>query len=203
MMQKVSAHYVFPVCRPPIRHGIVVTDQEGVVREVLDPGEEVREIARTVFFNGVLVPGFVIFLGLEGEMLTEQRAGRWGQILRETGCRAAVVAGEDRILCMDLFTGEMQEVAPEKAEKLREKMVVIRKKRGEMPGIRDLFPVHRGGGNGRSFFEARLTALTRSGAEALGMERAGCLAPGYRPGVVKVKVEFGKFEAKGSAKLEA
>ena len=196
MMQKVSAHYVFPVCRPPVRHGIVVTDEKGVILEVPDPGEEIREIARTVFFNGVLVPGFVIFLELEGEMLTEQLAGRWGQMLWETGCRAAVVAGEDRVLRMDLFTGEVREITPEETEKLREKMVVIRKKGDEMPDFRDLFPLQEGADDGRRLFEERLTALTRTGAEALGVERAGCLAPGYRPGVVKVGVEFGKFEVR-------
>ena len=198
-MQKVSAHYVFPVCRRPVRQGIVVTDEKGVIRKVLDPGEEIREIARTVFFNGVLVPGFIIFLELEGEMVTEQQAGRWGQVLRERGCRAVVVAGEDRTFRMDLFTEEVREVVPGEAERLRKRMVVIRKKEDEMPDIRDLFPVHRGVGNGRSLFEERITALTRTGAEALGMERAGCLAPGYRPGIVKVGMEFGKFEARGSS----
>ena len=202
MILKVSAHYVFPVCRPPVRHGIVVMDEEGVILEVPDPGEEIREIARTVFFNGVLVPGFIIFLELEGEMLTEQQAGRWGEVLREKGCRAAVMAAGNRTLRMDLFTGEVQEITPEEAAKLRGRMVVIRKKGDAMPDIRDLFPVQEGAGDGRAPFEERLTELTCTGAEALGMERAGCLVPGYRPGVVKVGMEFGKFEARSAANLD-
>ncbi len=203
MTQKFSAHYVFPVCGPPLRHGIVEVDEEGVIREVTDPGGEVREIARTRFINGVLVPGFVIFLETGGEVSTGSVPGRWGGMLRDLGCRAAVVGGVHQTVFLDLLTGDVEEVLPQETDKLRQRMVVVRMKEKERPGIADLFPGGGRAGGGRGFFEQRLAALTLGGAEALGLTGAGCLAPGYRPGVVALEMEFGKFEVRGREKLDA
>ncbi len=196
-MRKRSAHYVFPVCRPPLRHGIVVTDEEGVIREVTDPGEEIREIARTVFYNGILVPGFVIFLQLPEAEVQGEEIKRWRKALGKAGCRGAVVAGHDRIIRLDMFSGEETETEAVEAERLRERMVVITKETGEGIGVEDLFPPHEEGTErGRILFEERLRALTLAGAEALEMKEAGCLAPGYRPGVVALEMDFERWKVK-------
>lgn len=58
-MRRISANYVFPVDGPPIRNGIVETEDDGTIIKVYDFGGEMRELAHTEFLNGVLVPGFI------------------------------------------------------------------------------------------------------------------------------------------------
>ncbi len=58
-MRYLSAHYIFPVSSPPLKNGIVCTDDRGVVVDVIDTGGKFRERERLEFYNGILVPGFV------------------------------------------------------------------------------------------------------------------------------------------------
>ena len=57
-MQKIAAHYVFPVVTPPLRQGIVTVDDEGYILEVTGAGSSFREETGMVFYSGVLVPSF-------------------------------------------------------------------------------------------------------------------------------------------------
>ncbi len=57
-MRRLSANYVFPLIQPPIRYGIVETNNGGLVVSVIDPGGDLRETSKMEFYNGVLVPGF-------------------------------------------------------------------------------------------------------------------------------------------------
>jgi hypothetical protein len=57
-MRRLSANYVFPLTQPPIRNGIVETDNDGLVVSVVDPKGDFRETSKLEFYNGVLVPGF-------------------------------------------------------------------------------------------------------------------------------------------------
>jgi hypothetical protein len=59
MIRKLSAHYIFPVISPPIKHGIIVIDNTGLIKEIIDPGTENIEREKVEFFNGILIPGFV------------------------------------------------------------------------------------------------------------------------------------------------
>lgn len=58
-MRRYSANYVYTVCQPPIKNGIVEVDETGVVLNVINPGKEFHEIHSTEFYNGVIVPGFI------------------------------------------------------------------------------------------------------------------------------------------------
>lgn len=57
--RRFSANYVFTNTGKPLRNGIVGVDDDGVVVEIIDHNEGVREYSRTLFHNGVIVPGFV------------------------------------------------------------------------------------------------------------------------------------------------
>ena len=57
--RRFSANYVYTKTGEPIRNGIVGVDDDGVVVEIIDHKEGVREYSRTLFLNGVIVPGFV------------------------------------------------------------------------------------------------------------------------------------------------
>ena len=57
LMQKFQADWVYPVSSDPVRNGIVVADDDGMIQDVLPPPEyPVGDIQR---FQGTLVPGFV------------------------------------------------------------------------------------------------------------------------------------------------
>jgi len=58
-MRRFSANYIFPICKPPIKNGIVVIDNNDTIVEVIDPKGNIEELASMEFYNGILVPGFV------------------------------------------------------------------------------------------------------------------------------------------------
>lgn len=58
-MKKVSADYIFPVKSPPIKNGIIIIDNKGVIKEILDPGKIYYNPAEVESYKGILVPGFV------------------------------------------------------------------------------------------------------------------------------------------------
>jgi len=58
-MKRFGANYIFPVCGPPIRNGIIETNDFGEILRIIEPDSGFREIHSTQFFNGVIVPGFI------------------------------------------------------------------------------------------------------------------------------------------------
>ncbi len=56
-MRRLSANYIFPVDKPPIKNGIIEVADNGTVINVIDAPS--KETAGTEFYNGILVPGFV------------------------------------------------------------------------------------------------------------------------------------------------
>ncbi len=194
-MQRFSGHYVFPVAAPAVYHGIVVTDGQGKVLEVTDPAGEVSEIAGTIFYNGVLVPGFVLHITVAGSY-HEEEWRRIAGMLAERGCIFAVVMFHDRAVRADLLRGEHEEMTMKAAGALRESLVAIRIAPGEEVTAEDLFPA-----GGRTAFQERLYALTLAGAEATGLQDAGRLERGYTPGIVLLEMDFERWKVRGSLKL--
>ena len=58
-MRYLSAHYVFPLSSPPLLHGIICTNDDGCIVDVIDTGGKLQERDNLEFYNGILVPGFV------------------------------------------------------------------------------------------------------------------------------------------------
>lgn len=58
-MRRYSANYVYTNLGKPIRNGIVELNDDGVITKIYDPKGEIKELAFTEFYNGVIVPGFV------------------------------------------------------------------------------------------------------------------------------------------------
>ena len=56
---KFSAHYIFSGNGKFYKNGIVVTDNDGTIKEIIDTGGKTSEIAGVKFYSGVIVPGFV------------------------------------------------------------------------------------------------------------------------------------------------
>ena len=58
-MQRFSANYIYPIKGSPIRNGIIEVDSNNMIINIIDPGNQVKELASMEFHNGVIVPGFV------------------------------------------------------------------------------------------------------------------------------------------------
>jgi cytosine/adenosine deaminase-related metal-dependent hydrolase len=58
-MRRIAANYVFPVTSPPIKNGIVEVSEEGYISNIIHPGETMKELRKTEFYNGIIVPGFI------------------------------------------------------------------------------------------------------------------------------------------------
>ena len=58
-MRRISANYIYPVCRAPLKNGIVEIDSKGQVLNVIDTKGELKESRNLEFYNGIITPGFV------------------------------------------------------------------------------------------------------------------------------------------------
>lgn len=57
-MRKIAANFVVPVCYPPIKNGLIYTDNDGKIIEIKTVEQE-KNLSNIEFYNGVIVPGFV------------------------------------------------------------------------------------------------------------------------------------------------
>jgi cytosine/adenosine deaminase-related metal-dependent hydrolase len=58
-VRKISATYIFPCNRPPLKNGILISDDSGVILELIDTGGNLQEQAGLEHYSGILLPGFV------------------------------------------------------------------------------------------------------------------------------------------------
>lgn len=58
-MRKISATYIFPGNRPPLKNGIIVCEDDGTITGLIDTGGQLHEQTGLEYYSGVLVPGFV------------------------------------------------------------------------------------------------------------------------------------------------
>jgi len=67
MLRKFSADYVFPVTSPPIKNGVVVTDEKGKILEIASPpnplstdrNRDRHGEGEAQHYRGIIIPGFV------------------------------------------------------------------------------------------------------------------------------------------------
>lgn len=59
MFRKFSADFVFPVSSPPIKNGVVTTDEDGRIVEVASPDSPSKGEGDVQYYPGIIVPGFV------------------------------------------------------------------------------------------------------------------------------------------------
>jgi aminodeoxyfutalosine deaminase len=58
-VRKISASYIYPCNRPPLKNGILISDDTGVIFELIDTGGNLQEQAGLEHYSGILIPGFV------------------------------------------------------------------------------------------------------------------------------------------------
>jgi cytosine/adenosine deaminase-related metal-dependent hydrolase len=59
LTRRFSANYVYTNTGEPIQNGVVGINDTGVVVEIINQKDGTREYSRTLFLNGVIIPGFV------------------------------------------------------------------------------------------------------------------------------------------------
>lgn len=57
-MRKFAANYVLSESGGLLKNGIVIAEDDGSVLEYIDTGGKLEEIARLIFYNGILMGGF-------------------------------------------------------------------------------------------------------------------------------------------------
>lgn len=79
MKKSFSAHYIFTNTGPPLKKGIVTTDDDGTILNIEDTGGKLIEHRGVEFHNGIIIPGFVnCHSHLELSYLKGQIAGEKG-----------------------------------------------------------------------------------------------------------------------------
>ena len=58
-MKRFSAQYVFSGCGPPLKRGIITTEDDGTTISLEDTGGNLTEKGFARFYNGIIIPGFV------------------------------------------------------------------------------------------------------------------------------------------------
>jgi cytosine/adenosine deaminase-related metal-dependent hydrolase len=58
-MKKISADYIFPGNKPPIKNGVIVVDSDGVILDVLNPTTDKINWEEVEKHEGIICPGFV------------------------------------------------------------------------------------------------------------------------------------------------
>lgn len=58
-MKRFSAQYIITNCGPPLKRGIVTTEEDGTISTIEDTGGNLKEKHSVEFHNGILIPGFV------------------------------------------------------------------------------------------------------------------------------------------------
>ena len=59
-VRRVAADYIFPVSGPPLKNGIIEFDEQGKILSLTDTHGKLTELSGLEYYNGVLVPGFIL-----------------------------------------------------------------------------------------------------------------------------------------------
>ena len=58
-MRRFSAHYIITGTGEILKRAIITTDDDGRIRDITDTGGELKELSKTEFYNGIIVPDFI------------------------------------------------------------------------------------------------------------------------------------------------
>lgn len=71
-MKKFAANYMVSDGGQLLKNGIVITDDDGFVAELIDTRGDLDEMDRLIFLNGILLPECLYFRNLQEEMKNDQ-----------------------------------------------------------------------------------------------------------------------------------
>ncbi|MBI2270257.1 MAG: amidohydrolase family protein [Bacteroidetes bacterium] len=59
MLRYITADYVFPISSPPIKNGVVVVEDNGIIQDVLLPSESQISNLKSQIYQGIICPSFI------------------------------------------------------------------------------------------------------------------------------------------------
>ncbi len=111
-MRRLSANYIYPINKPPLKNGIVEIGDDGKIQAIIDTKGELKESRNLEFYNGVITPGFVNthchleLSGLKGEL--KQKAGL-PNFLKEIVNYRKQGNSKDSFKAIELYDGLMKQ----------------------------------------------------------------------------------------------
>ena len=111
-MRRLSANYIYPINKPPLKNGIVEISDDGKVQAIIDTKGELKESRNLEFYNGVITPGFVNthchleLSGLRGKL--KQNAGL-PNFLKEIINYRKQGSSKDSFKAIELYDGLMRQ----------------------------------------------------------------------------------------------
>ncbi len=186
-MRKISANYVFPVSVPPVRNGVIVLDDQDRITEIVDPGSHFRETAGLEYYNGVLVPSFIVFVEYARRDSVENTIESVFYMLagpfKRAGCKIIVLSFSGKRFLLDITVETIREVTPEYP--FPNPVFIIDE--DSIISLFDFFPPATGGTGKLSpmeLFVRQLKRITLDAATLAGLQReTGSLDIGKKPGV--------------------
>jgi cytosine/adenosine deaminase-related metal-dependent hydrolase len=58
-MKRFSAQYIITNTGPPLKRGLIITDDDGTIQKIEDTAGTLEETGSLEFYNGIIIPGFV------------------------------------------------------------------------------------------------------------------------------------------------
>ena len=58
-MRKISADYIFPVSSPPVKNGIIIVDDKGLIADIIEPVVSGYSLEDVEYHEGFICPGFI------------------------------------------------------------------------------------------------------------------------------------------------
>ncbi len=171
----------------------MVSDDEGVVREVIDTGGQPVEEAGLEFYSGVLAPALMVGIRAEEDVDPADLQG----MLKGQGVRMAWLHNPGCTYRLDIFAGTSDVVSAEEGVRLMRELVMVTPEEvaGSFP-VALFSPLREAGTSSREHFFRQLHRLTAAAAKATGLTGAGSFTPGSRPGVVLLDVDMERWEVR-------
>jgi hypothetical protein len=58
-LRKISARYIFTSEKEIVENGIIVTNEEGVILDVVNKNDQIKEEEGLEYYSGIICPGFI------------------------------------------------------------------------------------------------------------------------------------------------
>ncbi|MCK5171402.1 MAG: amidohydrolase family protein [Bacteroidales bacterium] len=111
-MRRLSANYIYPVNKTPLKNGIVEISDDGKVQTIIDTKGELKESRNLEFYNGVITPGFVnthCHLELSGQKGKFKQNAGLPNFLKEVINYRNQGSSKDSFKAIELYDGLMRQ----------------------------------------------------------------------------------------------
>lgn len=194
MTKRIAANYIFPVTAAPIKNGILHLDENNCIIDIIDNKGRLVEQERTVFYNGVLIPGLIVFLHHD-ELVDPKELLQQETLLFRRGVNILALDEKNQI-------DEMHNVLCRTYAHFPKGMHSFSWHDMQQGLIKSF--VEQTHNEPDSDFNCLLSQLTIKAAKVLGIQKLyGSFEPGKVPGVVLIEgFDFEHFTISGQSRIK-